>query len=140
MNTEQTIMVAATEQDAIYMDINAKNEVDLDEEYNLTLLKEVIFDEDDKTFYIIANNFNNLFGVFIFNLQQNDPKSYKLIYANSHRLEIDNVGLYIIRNKEAMTKELAVSYKSIYLNTHTTLVLDIATKNCCKTIFKFDCY
>ena len=69
MNTEQTIMVAATEQDAIYMDINAKKEVDLDEEYNLTLLKEVIFDEDDKTFYIIANNFNNLFGVFIFNLQ-----------------------------------------------------------------------
>jgi hypothetical protein len=107
-------MITATEEDAIYMDISAKREEDLDDLYNLGCLKEVIFDEDDKTFYLIANRYKDVYGVFIFNLDQYDPRKFRLVYANSHRLEIDNVGLYIIRNRDLLTKELVVSYKSIY--------------------------
>ena len=140
MNNEQTNMIVATEDDAIYTNIVAKREEDLDDLYSLGSLKECVFDEDDKTFYLIANSFKGLYGTFIFNLKSYDPSNYRLIYANSHRLEIDNVGLFIMRNKEKLTKELVVSYKSIYMNTHTTLLLDIASKHTMKLVFKFDCY
>lgn len=133
-------MITATEDDAIYMNIMAKSEEDLDDLYSLASLKECAFDEDDKTFYLIANQYKGLYGTFIFNLNSHDPKNYRVVYANSHRLEIDNVALHIMRNKEKLTKELVVGYKSIFLNKYTTLVLDIATKQTCKCIFKFDCY
>ena len=41
-------MITATEDDAIYINILAKHEEDLDDLYSLASLKECVFDEDDK--------------------------------------------------------------------------------------------
>ena len=68
MNDDQTIMITASPQDGIYLDLRDKkkcHEVDLDELYNIGSMKEIIFDNEDACFYILANKFEEKLGFFI---------------------------------------------------------------------------
>lgn len=65
MNEEQTILIAASEQDGIYINLETENEVDIDEQYCVDQLKEVIFDSEEGTFYILANKHLEKLGFYM---------------------------------------------------------------------------
>ena len=48
MNDEQTVYVAASSSDGIYYNATTKNEVDLDELYNISNIKEMIYENVEK--------------------------------------------------------------------------------------------
>lgn len=60
-NVEQSIFVVASEMDCIYVNMIAeeksKKEVDIDKEFNISLIKQITFDEEDQVFYILSNKF-----------------------------------------------------------------------------------
>ena len=58
MNSEQTIMIIASSDDGIYKDMNKQVEIDLDDRFNIGCIKEIIHDEEDHVFYILANKFD----------------------------------------------------------------------------------
>ena len=69
-------MITASPQDGIYLDIrDSKNckEIDLDEEYNIGCMKEIIYDNEDAVFYILANKFEEKLGFFIIRVNEKDP-------------------------------------------------------------------
>ena len=65
-------MVASPE-DCIYIHLEQKIEVDIDRAYNVTSIKEIIYDYEDGVFYILANKLEEKLGFFVFTIQQNDP-------------------------------------------------------------------
>jgi hypothetical protein len=48
MNSQQDIMVISSQEDGIYKDIKKGLEIDLDEKFNVGIIKEILYDEDDK--------------------------------------------------------------------------------------------
>ena len=49
------MMVIASTDDGIYKDIKKQIEIDLDEKFRIGSIKEIIHDEEDHVFYILAN-------------------------------------------------------------------------------------
>lgn len=60
-------MIIGTAEDAVYKDISPDRrvEIDLDESFNIGLIKEIIHDEEDKVFYVLANRYNEKLGFFL---------------------------------------------------------------------------
>ena len=50
-------MVVASAEDGIYIDFKSGMEVDLDQKFEISSLKEIIHDEEDGVFYILANKY-----------------------------------------------------------------------------------
>ena len=65
MNIEQNILIAASEQDGIYINIEQEIEVDIDEEYEVGVLKNVIYDDENDNFYILANKYREKLGFYL---------------------------------------------------------------------------
>lgn len=47
--------MVASRQDGIWADVKNGKEVDLDEEYEVGLIQDVVFDQDDGQFYFLCN-------------------------------------------------------------------------------------
>ena len=75
MNEKQDIMVIASNDDGIYKDIKKQIEIDLDEKFNIGIIKEIIHDEEDHVFYILANKFDEKLGFFIIRMDESNPES-----------------------------------------------------------------
>ena len=56
-NDDQSIVIVSSNDDGLYIDMNKDLEVDIDEEYQIANIKEIIFDTDDDVFYILANKY-----------------------------------------------------------------------------------
>ena len=50
-------MVIASAEDGVYVDLIKKSEVDLDQKFEINCIKEIIHDEEDEVFYILANKY-----------------------------------------------------------------------------------
>ena len=57
MNNEQTVAIVASQDDGIYYNFKNKKFVDLDEKYDITNIKEIIYDHEEKVFYLLANKY-----------------------------------------------------------------------------------
>ena len=71
MNHLQDKMVIASTDDGIYKDIRKQIEIDLDEKFSIGKIKEIIHDEEDSKFYILANIYEEKLGFFILQIDSN---------------------------------------------------------------------
>ena len=56
MNSDQTIFVLSSDIDGIYVNIKTDEQVDLDELYIISNIKQIIFDAEDQEFYFLCNS------------------------------------------------------------------------------------
>ena len=117
--------MASTEEDGLYCNLISKQEVDLDDQYNIQLIQQIVYDLDDRCFYIVANKKDEKLGLYLIKFSQDNPADYSFILEWTNRLDVDDVDVYLIRNEEKNTKELVVSYKSIYINTQNVVIIDV---------------
>jgi len=54
-NNDQTVHVLASAQDGIWYDETTNHEVDVDELYSVAAIQSVVFDQEERTFYILCN-------------------------------------------------------------------------------------
>lgn len=130
MNDQQTVMIIASPEDGIYLNLEQKGEVDLDKTYKIGCMKEIIYDNEDQKFYILANKFEEKLGFFIIRLNANDPKQFVFLTKWKNKLDLGNANLFVMRHKgrgDHRYKELIVSYKTIYINTYNVMVMDISS-------------
>ena len=66
-------MVIASMDDGIYINSKTKQEVDIDEQYKIGNIKEIIFDTDDDVFYILSNKYMEKLGFFVLKMHESDP-------------------------------------------------------------------
>jgi hypothetical protein len=77
----------------------------------VTCIKDVIYDDETKGFYIMANSFRSQMGFYLFSVKISDPKNseFNIIWHNN--IEIDDVGIAFNKDSDGRSKELIVSYK-----------------------------
>ena len=69
-NEDQTVLVVASPEDCIYIDLDKDLEVDIDQQYQVSNIKEIIFDEEDRLFYFLSNKFEEKLGFFVFSIKE----------------------------------------------------------------------
>lgn len=129
-------MITASPQDGIYTNLNSGLEVDIDAEYRLSMIKNIVYDQDDKSFYICGNAYGENLGIYIVRIHENKPYSFDYLVKQKTKLEVDNVDFFILRGKQHEFKELIISYKTMYVNTLSLVVMDISDLKNFNIIFR----
>ena len=73
MNDEQDVMITASEKDGIYVNLKQNLEIDIDSEYGIESLREIIYDADDQSFFVLSNSYKNNLGIYLVKFYENDP-------------------------------------------------------------------
>ena len=127
MNQEQTIMVSASEEEALFVNLETKEKFNLDKIYEISDIKEIIYDSDEKAFYIMANRHKFELGIYLLKIYQNNPTHHsEFIIRWNTKMNIGDVNFYIMRDEKKNLKELIVSYLTIYQNSHNVIIMDIS--------------
>ena len=128
MNHKQDVMVISSQEDGIYKDMRNGTEIDLDEKFNIGIIKEIIHDDEDECFYLVANKYDEKLGFFIVRMSDSDPiGDFKFLTKYKNKLDIGDCKLSVMRSGEGQNrlKELVISYKTIYINTYNIVIMDI---------------
>ena len=96
----------------------------MDDNYEIDCIKQVLFEETEKVFYMVANKYKEKLGFFILKIDEMNPEKGEFIIRELKGLEIDDVDLVVI-NKEGL-KELVIGYKMIYMNVYNLISFDIS--------------
>jgi hypothetical protein len=121
-------MVIASNDDGIYKDIKKGIEIDLDDKFNIGIIKEIIHDGEDHVFYILANKFDEKLGFFIIRMDEFNPESnFQFLTKYKNKLDIGDCDIFVMRSKGSSLKELVVSFKTIYINTYNIIIYDISS-------------
>jgi hypothetical protein len=126
-------VIIASPEDAIYLDVANNEEVDLDEHYKIGAIKEIIYDELEDDFYIMANKYEEKLGFFIIRIDARRPREeYLFLTKWKNKLDIGDASLNVLRHStqdgSRNFKELIISFKSININTYNVIVMDIHNK------------
>ena len=126
MSKDQSIAIIASVEDGIYFNMNNGAWIDLDELYNISLIKEIIHDDQAQMFYLLANKFEGKSGVFLIKFHELNPTKFNFFVKYKTKLDIADADIAIVRNVKEQFKELIVSYKTINENTFNVFIVDIS--------------
>ena len=126
MSDDQTICIMASQDDGIYYNFRTRFYFDLDQEYRISFIKEIIHDHEDGVFYLLANKYEDKLGLFMIRLQETNPYNHNFFIKWKNKLDIADADIAVVRNEEKKLKELVVSYKTIFINTYNVKVVDIS--------------
>ena len=122
----------------MFVNTTTKEEIDIDETYDVFNIKEVEYEEGDKAYYLVCNSYKDKLGFFVLKISEDNPKAGKFLIKWYHSLDIGDPNIYILRNKENGLKELVVSFKIIYLNTYNIISLDISNPGQKSLVFRHE--
>lgn len=75
---------------------------------------------------MIANRYKDVLGFFVLKVDEREPSVNKFLIKWETKLEIGDAQIQVIANKEEGLKELVITYKQIYINIFTTMIMDIS--------------
>lgn len=130
ISEDQSILVVASLKDCRWVNLKTNHSYDLDSEFSIDFIREIKYDSEDKTFYLLANKRKEKLGFYLMRINQDEPtKTHKYLTLWRNKLDIADANIFIERGKDSSSqdyKELVVSYKTIYINTYNVLVYDIS--------------
>jgi hypothetical protein len=126
MSDDQTVCIVASQDDGIYYNFRTKYYLDLDNEYQISNIKEIIHDHEDRVFYLLANKYCEKLGLFIIRIHEKNPHAHSFFMKWKNKLDIADADIAVVRNEDKKFKELVVSYKTIFINTYNVKVIDIS--------------
>ena len=133
LNDDQSIFVTASQEDGIYVDTTTGFEYDLDEKYEISVIKEIVYDEEDQLFYLLANKYMEKLGFFVLKIKEGspqfNPKEDPFLIRWKNKLDIGDASLHVLRTQDRNgqdMKEIIISYKTIYINTYNVVCMDIS--------------
>ena len=126
MNEQQNLMIISSAEDGVYIDMQRKQEIDLDDKFNIGCIKEIIHDQEDRVFYILANKYDEKLGFFLIKMSESDTNKFSFLTKYKNKLDIGDATVSVLRDREKGYKELVLSYKTIYINTYNVHVMDIS--------------
>jgi len=101
-------------------------EIDLDEHYKIDLIKNIVYDEEDKVFYFLCNKKREDIGFFLIKFNELNPLKKEDLTMWKHKLDIGDCNIYVTRGIDQVSKkyykELVIAYKTIYINTYNVYV------------------
>ena len=65
--------MTASQEDGLYVDTSKHFEYDLDDKYEISVIKEIVYDEEDQLFYLLANKYMEKLGFFVLKIKEGSP-------------------------------------------------------------------
>jgi hypothetical protein len=133
--------VVASPEDALYINLNRKRkkEVDLDNLHKIGLIKEIIYDDSSNMFYLLSNKYQGLLGFFVLKFPEDDCHDVTYLMRYLNKLDIDDTNIYI-NNRSKDSRELVISFKTIFINTFTIFVLDITSDEAKTLLYRHESF
>ena len=126
VNDEQNVFVIASADDGLYVNTETQKEVDIDDMYNIGLIKNIKFESETREFYILCNREGTELGVYVIKFNEKDIYKSKFIIKFQNKLDIGDVEMFI-NYRTGNSREMIVGYKTIFINIYTIMVMDITT-------------
>ena len=141
-NDNQDIFIIASPDDGIYINLNEETEVDIDAEYQIANIKQIIYDHEDGVFYVLSNKFEEKLGFFVLKISENDPYNSRFMIKWKNKLDIGDASIYVLRNdtNRGFIKEIIISFKTIFINTYNIVVMDITSETERNLIFRHESF
>ena len=121
------IFVVASPEDGIYYNKKSQLEVDIDETYEISNIKEIIYDHEEGYFYLLANKYQEKLGFFVLKIHKERPmvnNNSSFLMKQKNKMDIGDANMFVLRNRGKGIKEVIISYKTIYINTFNITCLD----------------
>lgn len=144
-NDSQEYGIIATNKDLLWVNLMTKDEVDIDELFQISSVRAINVFEDK--FYILANKFRKKLGYFLLELDIDKPmetKQPKFVIRWTNKLHIDDAALNFIFTERENLKgekekkvEMIISYKTIHINQYVIIVVDLED---CLIKFRFEMF
>jgi len=96
------------------------------------MVKQLIFDTQEDCFYLLCNMYMEKIGFYLMKLPEDKPindqesDDHMFVIKLQNMLSINDASIDLYMPPQG-SKELLLSYKSIYLNTFTVVVFDISS-------------
>jgi hypothetical protein len=118
----------SNDKDGIYCDLEAGVTLDLDDLFQAQEIRAIIFDIEEEEFYVLCNERNGESGFFLIKFEDRQPKNFVYLTMWRNNLEIGDANMFISRgtNQIGPYKELICGFKTISINTYTTMVIDLS--------------
>ena len=123
------MFIASSAEDGYWVNLLNGKEEDIDELYQIAAICEIIYDHEDEVFYILSNKYEQRLGFFVLKMGEIDPKKAKFLIKWKNKLDIGDTSIFVMRNHEAQTKEIVISFKTIYINTYNIFVMDCTVED-----------
>ena len=138
-NDNQDVFIVSSPDDGIYINTKTREEVDIDELFNMSAIKEIIFESVQRQFYILANKFDDKLGFFLIRFDEGDVHNYRYLIQHKNKLDIGDANV-AINHRNKNSRELVVAYKTIFINTYTIIVLDITSENSKTMLYRHESF
>ena len=130
-NTDQTKFILTSSQDCLYVDIEKKIEIDLDDREEVANIQAI--HACDEFFYVFANKKSDRLGYYFFSINIERPEEDIDYFINwTNKLDIACCDLNVLKEwcpaRQKYLKSIIMSFKSIGINTYNVVVIDIETK------------
>ena len=125
---------------SVYINLSIGCEFDIDEWVEISEIKVVGYDTEGDDFFILCNKHMGKFGFFLVKFDSQEFENLKFMMKYENKLEIDDCYLYILNDAKAGLRELVLSYKTIFMNIHTILSMDLNTEKDCTIIFMHESF
>jgi len=118
----------ASQSDGIWINKKNNTEIDIDQEFDISDIKSLLYDEEDQVFYLLANRKKGIIGFYLMKFPVNDPTNVKNLTMWKHNLDIDNANMFISKgnNENKRYRELIIGCKTIFINTYTVICKDLS--------------
>ena len=82
----------------LYINKKKDTEFNLVEYYDIQNIKQILYDPEEKVFFILSNRFNERLGIFVLKIDENDPKKGNFLVNWFTQLDISNTSMDILRD------------------------------------------
>jgi hypothetical protein len=136
MSFDERYYVVASVIDSYWIDTYTGMEMDLDDLFEVELIRFILYDDEHKKFYFLTNKYQGRIGFFLIEFDFDDPNKFSFMTMWKSKLELDDANIFILRGHDTIEKgqgrqnykELIISFKTCYLNTFNVIVQDLADK------------
>ena len=140
VNDNQNIMVVASADDGLYINVKDQKEVDIDELFGIGLIKNIAFESETREFYVLANRSGVKLGFYMLRFHETDIYKFKFVINYANKLDMGDATIYV-NYRDNGCREMIIGYKSIYINIYTIVVMDLtATESDTTVIFSHESF
>ena len=133
----QNCGIIASTNDALWVNIDLQEEVDIDDVYHISQCNAVLYDKVAQCFYMLCNKYKRSLGYYLLAIDAQKPDSAKaprFLMRWMNKLEMENAALHLIEverpslcGHKLKKREIVVSQKSAFNNLYTIFVIDLET-------------
>jgi hypothetical protein len=95
-NVDQDTFIISSPEESQFVNLSTNEQTDIDAIYNITMIRGILYDRNERQYYILANKHFELLGFYIIKVSEQDPSDFVFLIKWTNKLDIGDPNLYIL--------------------------------------------